>query len=279
MKAFFGTALGKILIGVLAAALVAGGGFAVYKAVQPNAAPAAAITEPETEEVTTAEAPATAIVTTTEEETTEPPTTTAKPTTTARPTTTTKAVTAPKDSIVLTGKTASGKVREVTMTKKGNYWSCDERFEYDTAPNFEDPYIFPIPKGYVLVESNKEADNTYSDQVAVDQLYYMPSMQLWEPATIERIRKTKATEKLVLTLVGYDGFSCKYEVPLVNGVPTIPEFEALRNEITGCPNPYLLKIDLASMQGWNHYSACGYQIDPNFTPQQSIFTGDYFVQR
>lgn len=59
MKAFLGTILGKVLIGVLAAAVVAGGGFAVYKAVQsePTSTPEVTADEETTiEEMITTEA-------------------------------------------------------------------------------------------------------------------------------------------------------------------------------------------------------------------------------
>lgn len=99
MKAFFGTTLGKVVIGVLVAAVVAGGGYGIYQAVQSDPVPAAAITDP-TEEITTTEAPAaTQAETTTEEEITEAPTEapTAAPTA-ATTTTTTKATTITKAS-------------------------------------------------------------------------------------------------------------------------------------------------------------------------------------
>jgi len=89
MKAFFGTTLGKVIIGVLAAAVVAGGGYGVYRAVQSEPAPVAAITDP-AEEITTTEAIITTEAeTTTKEESTEAPT--AAPA--AATTTTTKATT------------------------------------------------------------------------------------------------------------------------------------------------------------------------------------------
>ena len=58
MKAFLGTTLGKVLVGVLAAAVVAGGGFAVYKTMQAGPAPAPEMTDEETtiEEIITTEA-------------------------------------------------------------------------------------------------------------------------------------------------------------------------------------------------------------------------------
>jgi len=117
MKAFFGTALGKVLIGVVVAAVVAGGGFAVYKAVQADPAPAAEITDP-TEEVTTTEALITTEAeTTTEEEVTEAPTEaptealTAAPTApvTDKPTTTTKATT----TSTTTAKPAASEAPEI----------------------------------------------------------------------------------------------------------------------------------------------------------------------
>jgi len=71
MKAFFGTTLGKVIIGVLAAAVVAGGGYGIYQAVQSDPAPIPEVTE----EVTTTEAIITTEAdTTTEEEITEAPT-------------------------------------------------------------------------------------------------------------------------------------------------------------------------------------------------------------
>jgi hypothetical protein len=56
MKAFFATTLGKVLIGIVMAAVVAGGGYGIYQAVQ--AKPVAAVdvtTEATTEEPTTAD--------------------------------------------------------------------------------------------------------------------------------------------------------------------------------------------------------------------------------
>jgi len=98
MKAFFGTSLGKILIGIVAVAVVAGGGYGIYRAVTADVAPVAGTTEAPTEEATTTEAPATTEAETTTNAETEPETTTQAPTvapttaatTTQKPTTTTK---------------------------------------------------------------------------------------------------------------------------------------------------------------------------------------------
>jgi len=68
MKAFFGTALGKAVIGLLAAAVVIGGGYGVYRAVQ--AEPAVAVPDETTTAVVSTE-----VITTTEEPTTEETTT------------------------------------------------------------------------------------------------------------------------------------------------------------------------------------------------------------
>jgi len=99
MKAFLGTTLGKVFIGILAAAVVAGGGYGIYRAVQSEPVPVPEIT---TDEATTTEAPITTEAeTTAEEEITEAPTEapTAAPTaaqtdapTTAKATTTKPAV-------------------------------------------------------------------------------------------------------------------------------------------------------------------------------------------
>jgi len=78
MKAFFSTALGKVIIGILAAAAVAGGGFAVYRAVKPEAESVGEVTEV-TEEIFEAEEITTQpLVTTTPATTSQPIATTAE---------------------------------------------------------------------------------------------------------------------------------------------------------------------------------------------------------
>ena len=94
MRTFLGTTLGKILIGILAAAVVGGGGYGAYRAGQQSQIAANAdaniTTAVATEKITTTEKPATeeSII----EEITETPTTATK-TTAATTTTTTKVTT------------------------------------------------------------------------------------------------------------------------------------------------------------------------------------------
>jgi len=162
MKAFLGTALGKVVVAVLAVAVVAGGGYGIYRAVQSDPVPAAAITDP-AEETTTTEAPKTTEAeTTTEEEITEAPTEapTAAPTTTqATTTSTTKATTtqqAQKANIVLTGVDWQGKTQTVTFKHNGvDRWVYSgERLWLGTfdAPEYEysdqnPERPFQIPEG------------------------------------------------------------------------------------------------------------------------------------
>ena len=142
MKAFLGTTLGKVVIGVLAAAVVAGGGYGIYQAVQPDTAPTAEITEPATEPITTTEAEPTT------EATTEA-TTTAAPT--AAPTTTTTTITK--------AAAADPQVIEIVNTDTSQGWIAGPyKFAFDGAKwVFPGPHArgeFKIPDGYVLKDDS-----------------------------------------------------------------------------------------------------------------------------
>ena len=132
MKAFLGTAFGKVVIGVLAAAVVAGGGYGVYRAVQSDPVPAAVITDP-AEEVTTTKTPTTTKAeTTTEENTTETPTETPTVVPTAAPTvaqttikaTTTSTTKAPTKPAAFEPGKVSLRGMPVVWTEKDGVYSC-----------------------------------------------------------------------------------------------------------------------------------------------------------
>jgi len=111
MKAFLGTTLGKVVIGVLAAAVVAGGGYGIYQAVQSDPAP---IPETTIDETTTEAIITTQAETTTEEEITEAPTEAPTAAPTAAPTTTTTTTKAPT-----TTQKAIGNEAPVTIDIRG----------------------------------------------------------------------------------------------------------------------------------------------------------------
>ena len=134
----------KVIIGVLAAAVVAGGGYGIYQAVQADPTPAS-VTDP-TEDITTIEAPTTTEAeTTTKEDITEAsmeaptdaptaaptatPTTTkattTTETTTAKPTTTKKA--SEPDKIYLIGM-------PVVWSEKNGEYSCYCDFVFALNP-------------------------------------------------------------------------------------------------------------------------------------------------
>ena len=125
MKAFLSSTLGKVIIGVLAVAVVAGGGYGVYRAVQPEGVPTAETTsEPTIDEATTTEAPAT---TTAAETTTKPVTTASEPTTTAKP--------AKPDPVKMTGtNTSPALIEKFTAHPEAIFeWNNNGYWEYKSS--------------------------------------------------------------------------------------------------------------------------------------------------
>lgn len=136
MKAFLGTTLGKVVIGVLAVAVVAGGGYGIYQAVQSDPAPIPEVTT----DATTTEAPITTLTeTTTEEEITEAPTEAPTDAPTAAPTaatTTTKATTTTSTTKATT---------TTTTTKTDAPANADSRKPYPLKGASQTIYFDPIP--------------------------------------------------------------------------------------------------------------------------------------
>ena len=195
MKAFLGTALGKVLIGVLAAAVVAGGGFAAYKAVQAGPAPVAEVIDP-TEEVTTTEAPITTEAETTEEEVTEPPTEapteapTAAPTTTKPTTTTTKPA---NNTITIMGVNTNSNL--IDMFGAEPYvifeWNSKGYWEYKSGSNTDPQWKgtinavqWTIPDRFKLCSSRDWSDpsETYTQTGVIEQFSIGPGDRLYKIA-------------------------------------------------------------------------------------------------
>ena len=172
MKAFLGTTLGKIVIGVLAAAVVAGGGYGIYQAVQPDTAPVAAITDP-TEAPITTKAETTAeehiteatILTTIATPTTDKPTITTKPTTMTATTTATAKVASSRPDIIL--KYADGGTSPYNLVWVDKQWGGDA----NNGPG-------NIAKGYYEYQGNDLNDLEFSwpDDRFWDQWVYADPM-------------------------------------------------------------------------------------------------------
>ena len=163
MKAFLGTALGKVIVGVLAAAVVTGGGFAVYQAVKPEAEPVAGVTEAAEENI--AEINITTEAETTTATSTEAPTTT-KPTTVEKPADNVMIITGicswPQDMI--------GQKVTLEFIKQGDHWVYEgpsrtseawtlaSGFEYRST---DSDYGTPITKTGTFYRGIRSGDTIY----------------------------------------------------------------------------------------------------------------------
>jgi len=143
LKTFFGTTFGKIVIGIVAAAVVAGGGYGIYRAVQA---------EPDAVDTVVADTTTEAEIITTEEKMTEAPTEppTMPTTTTTMQTTTTKAPAAANQDVI-----------EIMNTDTSMGWIAGPyKFAYDGEKwaygSTHAMGAFKVPAGYVLKTADGE---------------------------------------------------------------------------------------------------------------------------
>jgi len=169
MKAFFGTTLGKVLIGVLAGVVGAASGYGIYQATQSGPAPATEITA---EETAATEAPEITDVTTAGEEVIEAPT--EAPTVAPPP---------PAFSGLLTGKNTPGTfyAGEYGENPEAQFkWKAKElcwEYPLDAPPIHGELWDL---QGYLFQYDNRGYDTPPNTETGIHKGYICPGDRLYK---------------------------------------------------------------------------------------------------